>query len=52
MSDITKFQKLTPDTEIDTSGYEEAFDFVFHNNDIKNVAISGPYGSGKSSLIE
>lgn len=52
MSDVSKFQKLTPNTEIDTIGYKEAFDFVFHNNDIKNIAISGPYGSGKSSLIE
>lgn len=52
MSDVSKFQKLTPNTEIDTSGYKEAFDFIFHNNDIKNIAISGPYGSGKSSLIE
>ena len=52
MSETTKYQKLTPNTDIDLKGYDEAFDFVFKNNDVKNIAISGPYGSGKSSLIE
>ena len=52
MSETTKYQKLTPNTDIDLKGYEKAFDFVFKNNDVKNIAISGPYGSGKSSLIE
>lgn len=32
--------------------YEDALNFVFDNNDIKNVAISGPYSAGKSSVIE
>ena len=52
MSETTKYQKLTPKTDIDLKGYDKAFDFVFKNNDVKNIAISGPYGSGKSSLIE
>lgn len=52
MSETIKYQKLTPNTDIDLKGYDEAFDFVFKNNDVKNIAISGPYGSGKSSLIE
>lgn len=52
MSETTKYQKLTPNTDIDLKGYDKAFDFVFKNNDVKNIAISGPYGSGKSSLIE
>ena len=32
--------------------YKEALDFVFENDDIKNVAISGAYSAGKSSVIE
>src|SRR5690625_2344821 len=47
-----KFLKLTPIKDVDLITYEDAIDFVFENDDIKNVAISGPYGSGKSSVIE
>lgn len=46
------FQKLTPINDADISVYEEAIDFVFDNSDIKNVAISGPYSAGKSSILE
>lgn len=46
------FEKLTPKTDADTEVYKEAFDFVFRNNDVKNVAISGAYGAGKSSVLE
>ncbi|MGB3160883.1 MAG: hypothetical protein WBA84_06505 [Carnobacterium sp.] len=45
------FQKLTPSDDIDIKGYEEAFEFIFANPDIKNIAISGPYSSGKSSVL-
>ena len=38
MSETTKYQKLTPNTDIDLKGYDEAFDFVFKNNDVKNIA--------------
>ncbi len=47
-----KFQKLTPTNDVELEAYEEGFDFIFDNDDILNVAISGPYSSGKSSLIE
>ena len=47
-----KFEKLTPTKNVDLSGYEEAFDFIFAENDIRNIAISGAYSSGKSSIIE
>lgn len=46
------FQKLTPTDEADVSVYEEAIDFALKNNDITNVAISGAYSAGKSSVIE
>lgn len=47
-----KFQKLTPVDNVELGVYEEALDFVFNNDDIKNVAISGAYSAGKSSVLE
>lgn len=46
------FQKLTPSTDINMDVYEQALEYVFSNNDVKNIAISGTYGAGKSSMIE
>ena len=46
------FHKLTPKRDVDVSGYEEALDFVFSNEDIRNIAVSGAYSSGKSSVVE
>lgn len=46
------YQKFTPYTDVDLQSYKDAFDYVFAHEDIRNVAISGTYGSGKSSLIE
>lgn len=46
------FQKLTPTDTVDISVYEEAINFIFTHKDIRNVAISGPYSAGKSSVIE
>lgn len=45
------FEALAPIDNSDISVYEEAINFVFENQDIKNVAISGAYGSGKSSVL-
>lgn len=45
------FEKLTPITDGDISVYESAINFVFEHNDVKNVAISGAYGAGKSSVL-
>lgn len=45
------FQKLTPTDGADISVYEDAIDFIFENNDITNIAISGAYSAGKSSVI-
>ncbi|QEZ92889.1 hypothetical protein [Proteus sp. CD3] len=47
-----KFQKLTPVSDIDLGIYEDAINFAFDNDDLKNIAISGQYGAGKSSLVE
>ena len=51
MDNIT-FEKLSPTTEADVKVYKEALDFVFSNDDVRNVAISGAYGAGKSSILE
>lgn len=32
--------------------YEQTLNWVFQNERVKNIALSGPYGSGKSSIIE
>ena len=45
------FQKLTPYDKVELGIYEQAFDFIFQNEDIRNIAVSGSYGSGKSSVI-
>src|SRR5690625_4350150 len=48
------FEKLTPIKNVELAAYKEALNFVFadENKDIKNVAISGPYSAGKSSVLE
>ena len=46
-----KFHSLTPIDTVDLGIYESALDFVFANNNLKNVALSGAYGSGKSSVL-
>lgn len=47
-----KFQKLTPVNDVELGVYKNAIDFVFDNDDLKNIAISGQYSAGKSSLVE
>lgn len=46
------FEKLTPVKDAELKIYSDALDFVFQNNDIRNIAISGAYSAGKSSIIE
>ncbi|OTP96986.1 hypothetical protein B6D16_02915 [Gilliamella apicola] len=48
------FEKLTPTTlsPDEMRGYNEALDFVFKEEDLLNIAISGPYASGKSSVFK
>jgi len=47
-----KFQKLTPVKDVDLRVYENSIDYIFSNPDIRNIAISGAYGAGKSSVLE
>lgn len=46
-----KFNALTPEVLKENKQiYTEALDYVFSNNDIKNIAITGIYGAGKSTV--
>ena len=46
------FYDLTPTNDVSLDIYEDAINFSLKNNKILNAAISGSYGSGKSSLLE
>ncbi len=52
MEDEThKFQKLTPIDNIELGIYKNAMNYIFEHNDIRNVAITGAYSAGKSSIL-
>lgn len=46
------FEKLTPVKDIDLNIYKDALDFAFGDREITNIAITGSYSAGKSSVIE
>ncbi|MUP46096.1 hypothetical protein E0K83_10110 [Gramella sp. BOM4] len=52
----TKFKSLAPTADIDDPDiYHQALDWALRNRDIediKNIAVTGYYGSGKSSVIK
>ena len=45
-------EKLTPVNSADIRIYEDALNTAFIDDDIKNIALSGAYGSGKSSIMQ
>lgn len=46
-----KFNALTPEVLSENKQiYTEALDYAFGNSDIKNIAITGIYGAGKSTV--
>lgn len=46
-----KFNALTPEVLTENKQiYTEALDYAFGNSDIKNIAITGVYGAGKSTV--
>ena len=48
-----RFHDLAPTDELDASKeYFKALDWALRNDKITNIALSGPYGSGKSSIIQ
>lgn len=50
-SSLPKYHALTPIDDVDCDVYLDALQEALLNNDVKNIAITGPYGSGKSSVI-
>jgi hypothetical protein len=49
----TKFVDLAPTATADNAGiYFDALDFATKNVEVLNIALTGPYGSGKSSVIK
>lgn len=47
----SKFHALTPEIlDENKQIYTEALDYAFSNSDIKNIAITGIYGAGKSTV--
>lgn len=50
----SKYASLTPKLKNDesTSHYFVALDFAFSQADVKNIAVTGPYGAGKSTVIQ
>lgn len=51
MSIENHFRSLAPNDHIDLSNYREALDYAFSLDKIRNIALTGAYGSGKSSVI-
>ncbi len=43
--------KLTPTSDAQLGIYEEQLTFALSDPDVKNIALSGPYGAGKSSIL-
>ncbi len=49
----SKFVNLAPTDQADKDGvYSEALDFATTDPKVSNIALTGPYGSGKSSIIQ
>ncbi|MDB2705287.1 hypothetical protein N9Y67_01970 [Pseudomonadota bacterium] len=46
------YKDLSPVSDADSDGkYSEALNFAMANNQVRNIALTGPYGSGKSSVL-
>lgn len=45
------FEDLAPATNVDVSNYEQVLNQAFSSPRLKNIAITGPYGAGKSSIL-
>ena len=48
-----EYRDLTPTDSVDNGDeYIEALNWAFQNKKVRNIALTGPYGAGKSSIIE
>lgn len=51
--EMSPYHDLAPVDDIDEGNeYFRALDWALHNRKISNIALSAPYGAGKSSVIE
>lgn len=46
------FEDLTPIDKVEDEKYIESLRWALKNENVKNIAITGPFGSGKSSILE
>ncbi len=51
-TDDSKFLKLTANKNLKEDIYFKALKYAIEDKDIHNIAITGPYGSGKSSVLD
>lgn len=53
-SDDSPYETLTPKLKTDGSmpHYFSALEFAFSKNEVRNIAVTGPYGAGKSTVIQ
>ena len=50
-TETIKYHVLTPKTDLENTVYFGAIDYALKDKSMHNLAISGPYGAGKSSVI-
>lgn len=49
----SEYKDLTPNDHIENGDeYIKALNWAFQNKRVRNIALTGPYGAGKSSIIE
>lgn len=48
---MSTLKKLTPISDVELGIYEEQLTSALSESDVKNIALSGPYGAGKSSIL-
>ena len=46
------FEVFAPTNNVDLKSYKVALDEAFSNPEVRNIALIGPYGSGKSSVLQ
>ena len=48
---MPKYHVLTPKTDLVDEVYFGAIDYALKDKSVHNIAVTGPYGAGKSSVI-